>query len=249
MRGLSSESEYKNDEQIDNQLRSVLFQVRKPGAPNPLDCLDGPPLPTCFNLVQDLGALDIARGRDHGMPGYNDLRRAYGLAAKSSFKDITGEATEAFPADPLINAAHPIDDPNILDVRRLFDIDGNELVGSGSAPAAPWRRSSRPTPARTCRPTCSRSPRSSEPLRRAAERACQRALPTPRQRGRRRARGAQRSGQVVPVRPSACRPLGRIVRSVTCARGGSETANRQAAAMSSGCSICARSSALGGCGR
>jgi hypothetical protein len=146
MRGLSSESQYKNDEQIDNQLRSVLFQVPKPGAPNPLDCLDGPPLPTCFNLVQDLGAIDIARGRDHGMPSYNDLRRAYGLAAKASFKDITGEATEAFPADPLINAAHPIDDPNILDVRRLFDIDGNELVvGSEEGDASAVREIRRTT--------------------------------------------------------------------------------------------------------
>jgi hypothetical protein len=146
MRGLSSESEYKNDEQIDNQLRSVLFQVPKPGAPNPLDCLDGPPLPTCFNLVQDLGAIDIARGRDHGMPGYNDLRRAYGLAAKSSFKDITGEATESFPSDPLINAAHPIDDPNILDVTHLFDRDGNELaIGSEAGDASAVREVRRTT--------------------------------------------------------------------------------------------------------
>ena len=146
MRGLSSESEYKNDEQIDNQLRSVLFQVPKPGAPNPLDCLDGPPLPTCFNLVQDLGALDIARGRDHGMPSYNNLRVAYGLPAKSSFTAITGEATQAFPADPLINAANPIDDPNILDVRRLFDIDGNELVvGSEAGDASAVREVRRTT--------------------------------------------------------------------------------------------------------
>jgi len=146
MFGLSSESEYKNDEQIDNQLRSVLFQVPKPGAPNPLDCLDGPPLPTCFNLVQDLGALDIARGRDHGMPSYNDLRRAYGLAAKSSFKAITGEATEAFPSDPLINAAHPIDDPNILDVTQLFDREGNELaIGSEAGDATAVREVRRTT--------------------------------------------------------------------------------------------------------
>jgi hypothetical protein len=146
MRGLSSESEYKNDEQIDNQLRSVLFQVPKPGAPDPLECLDGPPLPTCFNLVQDLGALDIARGRDHGMPSYNDLRRAYGLAAKTSFKAITGEATEAFPADPLINAAHPIDDPNILDVTQLFDRDGNELeIGSEAGDATAVREVRRTT--------------------------------------------------------------------------------------------------------
>jgi uncharacterized HhH-GPD family protein len=51
------------------------------------------------------------------------------------------------------------------------------------------------------------------------------------------------------VRPRACRSVGRIVSSGTCARGGSETTNWQAAATSSGCSICARISSLGGSGR
>ena len=60
-----------NDEQIDNQLRSVLFQVPVPGNP---DCLDGPTLPACFRGVVDLGAIDIERGRDHGMPSLQPLR-------------------------------------------------------------------------------------------------------------------------------------------------------------------------------
>ena len=50
--------------------------------------------------MTDLGALDIERGRDHGMPSYNALRRAYGLAPKSSFTAITGETTDRFPDDP-----------------------------------------------------------------------------------------------------------------------------------------------------
>ena len=74
--------EYRNDEQIDNQLRSVLFQVPGPGIPNPSVCLDGPRCRTCFTGVVDLGAIDIERGRDHGMPRYNELRRAYGLRAE-----------------------------------------------------------------------------------------------------------------------------------------------------------------------
>ena len=120
-----SQRQYENDEQIDNALRSVLFQVPKPGIPDPTVC--GVPLvnPDCFSGVSDLGAIDIARARDHGIPTYNDLRRAYGLAPKTSFVDITGEATQHFPVDPLINAQDPINDPNILDFVELRDADGN----------------------------------------------------------------------------------------------------------------------------
>jgi peroxidase len=128
LKGVGSESEYKNDEQIDNQLRSVLFQVPKPGIPDPSVCLDGPPLPDCFQGVVDLGAIDIERGRDHGMPLYNNLRKAYGLPAKTSFTAITGEATDRFPTnDPLVSRTNPIDDPNSLDFVELRDIDGNVI--------------------------------------------------------------------------------------------------------------------------
>src|SRR6267143_74617 len=123
-----SQRQYENDEQIDNAQRSVLFQIPKPGVPDPTVC--GVPIvnPDCFSGVSDLGALDIARGRDHGIPLYNDLRRAYGLAPKVSFIDITGEATQRFPVDPLINPRDPINDPNILDFVELRDANGNVVA-------------------------------------------------------------------------------------------------------------------------
>jgi hypothetical protein len=114
-----SESQYRNDEMIDNQLRSVLFQVPVSGNPG---CLDGPTLPQCFNGVVDLGAIDVERGRDHGMPTYNQMRQAYGLPAKTSFTAITGEATDQFPAGT--NA----DTPASLDFLRTADIDGTPTV-------------------------------------------------------------------------------------------------------------------------
>jgi hypothetical protein len=125
LESLGSERQYKNDEQIDNSLRSVLFQVPKPGVANPAAC--GSPVvnPNCFTVVQDLGAVDIQRGRDHGMPSYNELRHAYGLPLKRSFTAITGEATARLPVGLSIN------DPHSLDFVRLRDADG-KIVPLGS---------------------------------------------------------------------------------------------------------------------
>jgi hypothetical protein len=122
MAGITGESDYRNDEMIDNQLRSILFRI--PTSDNP-DCLDGPTLPQCFNGVVDLGAIDLQRGRDHGMPLYNQMRNAYGLASKTSFTAITGESTESFPSDPLLTPGNEINDPNCLDILAAFDINGN----------------------------------------------------------------------------------------------------------------------------
>lgn len=115
MDAIGEESEYNNDEQIDNQLRSVLFQVPVSGNP---ECLDGPTLPECFNGVVDLGAIDIERDRDHGMPTYNQMRQAYGLAPRTSFTAITGESTDQFPA------GMGIDNPSSLTFSQLTDIFG-----------------------------------------------------------------------------------------------------------------------------
>jgi len=112
------EQQYNNDETIDNQLRSELFQI--PSSQDPT-CLNGPTVAQCYNTVNDLGAIDIQRGRDHGLGTYNQVRAAYGLSAKNSFTAITGESTESFPSGSDIN------NPNQLDVQALFDIDGNSL--------------------------------------------------------------------------------------------------------------------------
>nr|MDT0656493.1 peroxidase family protein [Micromonospora sp. DSM 115978] len=122
LQGIGLEAQYSNDEQIDNQLRSVLFQIPVPGNP---ECLDGPELPACFRTVTDLGAIDIERGRDHGMPSYNQLRQAYGLAPRTSFAAVTGESTEAFPADPELTPGNEVNDPDSMDFTTLFDVTGD----------------------------------------------------------------------------------------------------------------------------
>ena len=134
--GLGSEAAYANDEQIDNQLRSVLFQVPGPEVADPSVCLDGTEIAGCFTGVSDLGALDVLRAADHGMPTYNDLREALGLPRVDSFTALTGEATDQFPDDPDIDATDPINDPDILDFTQLRDVDGNVLEpGSDAADA------------------------------------------------------------------------------------------------------------------
>ena len=117
-----TDRQYKNDEQIDNSLRSVLFQVPKPGIPDPTVC--GSPVisPDCFSGVSDLGAIDVARDRDHGIGSYNALRVAYGLSLKTSFAAITGESSEVLPA------GSTIDTPSILDFVQLRDGAGNVLT-------------------------------------------------------------------------------------------------------------------------
>jgi len=119
------ESQYKNDEMIDDQLRSILFQVPVSGNP---ECLNGPDTPQCFTGVSDLGAIDIERGRDHGVPTYNQMRQAYGLPAKTSFAAITGEATDSFPSDPTLTPGNEINDPNSLDFTSAADLNGAPLA-------------------------------------------------------------------------------------------------------------------------
>jgi hypothetical protein len=129
-----SEREYKNDEQMDNALRSVLFQLPKPNSTDPSSCAAPVVKPSCFTGAADLAADDIQRGRDHGMPYYNALRRAYGLAPARSFTDITGEASDRFPNDPKIDPSDPVDDPNSLDFLQLRDEAGDAIpLGSDAA--------------------------------------------------------------------------------------------------------------------
>jgi hypothetical protein len=119
--GSLAERQYKNDEQIDNAMRSVLFQVPKPGTPDARVCGEPVVNPQCFTDIADLGADDVMRGRDHGMPTYNQLRRAYGLQPVTSFTQITGERTDRFPAGTSCNS------PSSLTFVSLADDEGNPV--------------------------------------------------------------------------------------------------------------------------
>jgi hypothetical protein len=84
-------------------------------------------MPDCFNVINDLGALDVLRARDHGIGTYNQLRAAYGLEPQHSFTAITGERTSSFPRDRQLTRGQEINDPDSLDVMSLYDIDGHQV--------------------------------------------------------------------------------------------------------------------------
>jgi Animal haem peroxidase len=127
LKGFGNERQYRNDEQIDDTMRSILFQIPKPGVRDPSKC--GAPVvkPKCFTVVQDLGAIDVQRGRDHGMPFYNQMRLAYGLAPKTSYAAITGEDTSSSGNRSLLAVRNPIDDPRSLEFTALRDAEGKAV--------------------------------------------------------------------------------------------------------------------------
>jgi len=133
------EPEYNNDEQIDNTLRSLLFRVPSPTTGDPSQCFSDPIVADaagCFQQLQDLGAIDLQRGRDHGIPTYNALRAEYGLPPKNSFTAITGESSDALPA------GSTIDTPSILDFVSLKDLNGNPVpIGAKDGAVQGTRRS------------------------------------------------------------------------------------------------------------
>lgn len=57
----------------------------------------------------DLGALDIQRGRDHGLPDFNNLRGNYGQTQVTSFAQITSNATVQLQLQQLYGNVNNID--------------------------------------------------------------------------------------------------------------------------------------------
>jgi RHS repeat-associated protein len=74
LRGLVAQQAEKIDTQIIDELRNMLF---------------GPP----GSGGSDLPAMSIQRGRDMGLPPYNQMRQVFGLAPANSFADISSDPT------------------------------------------------------------------------------------------------------------------------------------------------------------
>ena len=72
LRGLATQLHQRIDPKIIGDVRNFLF---------------GPP----GSGGLDLASLNIQRGRDHGVPSYNDMRAALGLARAADFDDVTSD--------------------------------------------------------------------------------------------------------------------------------------------------------------
>lgn len=57
----------------------------------------------------DLAALDIQRGRDHGLPNYNRMRKVYGLSSLTNFSQISSDANIQFQLQQLFGSIDNVD--------------------------------------------------------------------------------------------------------------------------------------------
>jgi len=91
LRGLAAQTHQRVDPLVVDDLRNFLF---------------GPPGAGGF----DLASLNIQRGRDHGLPGYNDVREELGLPRAQDFFDISSD-TEV--VDRLSSVYDSVDDVDL----------------------------------------------------------------------------------------------------------------------------------------
>lgn len=90
LRGLAVQEAQDIDVYVIDDLRNLLF---------------GPPGAGGF----DLTALNMQRGRDHGLPSYNEVRVAYGRSAVTSFEQITSDETTQARLQSVYSSVDQID--------------------------------------------------------------------------------------------------------------------------------------------
>lgn len=90
LRGLAAQRPQQIDVHIVDDLRNFLFGA--PGAGG-----------------FDLASLNIQRGRDHGLPPYNEVRRRMGLSAAESFADISSDPEVQANLGSVYNSVEDVD--------------------------------------------------------------------------------------------------------------------------------------------
>ncbi|MEB3359991.1 MAG: peroxidase family protein [Synechococcales bacterium] len=91
LRGMASTLSQEVDPQIIDDVRNMLFNFGN------------------FSAAQDLFALNIQRGRDHGLADYNTIRAAFGLPRVTSFAEITSDVEAQTALEELYGDVDNID--------------------------------------------------------------------------------------------------------------------------------------------
>ena len=93
LKGFATHTQYETDTRINSVLRNFLFV-------SPTD-------PARFGI--DLASLNIQRGRDHGLPDYNTVRKFYTGRGVSNFSQITADSAQANTLKKLYGDVNNID--------------------------------------------------------------------------------------------------------------------------------------------
>ena len=114
LEGLADEPGYKNDEQIDDSLRSVLFGIPGPVA-NPAFCFEEPATPDASAASRiSARSTSSAPATTACRPTTSCAKRS-GLAGAEHVQRSHGGAKRRIPGhDPLVPPSDAIDDPHIL---------------------------------------------------------------------------------------------------------------------------------------
>jgi hypothetical protein len=93
MKGFATHTQYETDTRINSILRNFLFN-------SPADT-------TRFGI--DLASLNIQRGRDHGLPDYNTVRKFYTGKAVTDFSQISSNPDQVASLKKLYGDVNNID--------------------------------------------------------------------------------------------------------------------------------------------
>ena len=108
LRGLAAGQEQKTDARMVDDMRNFLFNAPGMGEPAALD----------------LAAINIQRGRDHGLADYNSVREAFGLERKTSF--------DAISSDPKVAGALEATYGNVDDIDAWVGMLAEDLLNGSS---------------------------------------------------------------------------------------------------------------------
>lgn len=100
-----------NEETIDNLIRGLSVNKMKQKNVRLVDSIRNLLVedPKKQQVKLDLYSLNIQRGRDHGLPSYNDVRHAFGLPKLRYFYELTSDSEVARKLSEIYDSINDLD--------------------------------------------------------------------------------------------------------------------------------------------